>query len=208
MKKAIRDILERKAQPSANTRRFRAVLNQALRDSRAERREARAGKSASPKQLKNKRRVIEDGRMTCLDCGPRPVAEFSTVIRKSRRYFDSRCDACRKIRCIARNHNISPSKYRELLALSGGKCAVCGEAPEGKLCLDHSHTTGQLRGVLCSRCNWALAPFDGNVEFGDKLLNYLRYWAVQPMTADEIVEGLERERRMKRIRDRVKGVHS
>jgi hypothetical protein len=58
--------------------------------------------------------------------------------------------------------------------------------------------------MVCHRCNWALAPFDGNLDLGQKILDYLRYWEAQPITPAELVEGAERERRMKAIRDRAK----
>lgn len=40
----------------------------------------------------------------------------------------------------------------------GGKCEICGEFPRNKrnLDLDHCHTTGKLRGFLCSRHNTSL----------------------------------------------------
>jgi hypothetical protein len=213
MKKAIRELLNDQIL-SPNTRRFRAVLKQELVDYRSRRREAKTLKRTEVKShvrpakvkaieikppLKNNRRVIVDGKLICLVCGPQPVAQFSTVVRKGRKYFDSRCDSCRKIACIARNHNISPSKYRELLALSGGKCSICGTSSK-RLCLDHCHTSGRLRGFVCNRCNMAIAPFDGNVDLGEGVLRYLRYWSEQPMSEADLVTGAERERRMKKIR--------
>lgn len=49
-----------------------------------------------------------------------------------------------------------------LVALQNGLCAVCGEPPtarntrahwDGKLCVDHDHATGKVRGLLCNDCN-------------------------------------------------------
>lgn len=35
-----------------------------------------------------------------------------------------------------------------------GVCPLCGEAmPFASTCLDHDHTTGRVRGVLCRNCN-------------------------------------------------------
>ena len=39
-------------------------------------------------------------------------------------------------------------------AVKKGACEAC-ESTEG-LCLDHDHATGQVRGTLCRKCNWAL----------------------------------------------------
>lgn len=38
-----------------------------------------------------------------------------------------------------------------LRAEQGGRCAVCGAT--NPRCLDHDHTTGLIRGLLCRRCN-------------------------------------------------------
>jgi Autographiviridae endonuclease VII len=36
----------------------------------------------------------------------------------------------------------------------GGKCAICPEfKPKGKLVVDHNHTTGKVRKLLCLHCN-------------------------------------------------------
>jgi hypothetical protein len=44
-----------------------------------------------------------------------------------------------------------------------GVCAICGER-RGKLglCIDHDHTTKQVRGWLCGKCNRGLGCFDDN----------------------------------------------
>lgn len=52
--------------------------------------------------------------------------------------------------------------YREAKELlheeQGGQCAICGVSPD-KLYLDHCHTTGKIRGLLCSSCNTGLGMF-------------------------------------------------
>jgi 5-methylcytosine-specific restriction endonuclease McrA len=42
------------------------------------------------------------------------------------------------------------------LERQGGKCAICKKPQSDfkhRLSLDHNHKTGQLRGLLCYRCN-------------------------------------------------------
>lgn len=56
-----------------------------------------------------------------------------------------------------RQHGITPHAY-ELMENEG--CAVCGAHPEFdatvRLHIDHNHTTGKVRGLLCQPCNLAL----------------------------------------------------
>lgn len=61
----------------------------------------------------------------------------------------------------------------------GGLCAIC-ERPErtilrGKvrsLSVDHCHTTGLVRGLLCGPCNLGLGGLEDNIEF---LMNAIIY---------------------------------
>ena len=53
-----------------------------------------------------------------------------------------------------------------------GLCAIC-EGPMSRVCIDHNHTTGTPRGLLCHRCNIRLNPIE-DVEFKAKAEAYLR----------------------------------
>lgn len=55
---------------------------------------------------------------------------------------------------IAKTYGLSPAEYDRLLALQGGRCAICRGRPKSKrLAVDHDHGSGAVRGLLCSRCN-------------------------------------------------------
>lgn len=55
-------------------------------------------------------------------------------------------------------YGITWERYLEMLAAQGGKCAVCRHpcSTHGRLSVDHCHTFGTVRGLLCQRCNSAL----------------------------------------------------
>jgi hypothetical protein len=56
-------------------------------------------------------------------------------------------------------YGITPEEYDALFAAQGFACAVClTTAPETKTKwhLDHNHSTGRVRGVLCHHCNLML----------------------------------------------------
>jgi hypothetical protein len=49
--------------------------------------------------------------------------------------------------------------YNDLMEKQQGCCAICGchQAGLGKAFdVDHDHTTGKIRGLLCNACNTAL----------------------------------------------------
>ena len=66
---------------------------------------------------------------------------------------------------------------REKLSIrQGAKCGVCGK-PESsfkmRLAVDHNHKTGQVRGLLCYRCNKFIVGRH-TLESAMKLLAYLQ----------------------------------
>lgn len=54
-----------------------------------------------------------------------------------------------------------PAYRREALIKQGGKCALCKRKPAVP-CLDHCHSTGVNRGVLCRGCNSLLGKIENN----------------------------------------------
>lgn len=73
--------------------------------------------------------------------------------------------------------NISPEQYDEMFNQQQGTCAIC-EKPErtGKrLAVDHHHHTGQIRGLLCLRCNITLGFIEKVKSMRFKLRPFLRY---------------------------------
>jgi hypothetical protein len=57
---------------------------------------------------------------------------------------------------LKRRYGISPAEYDALLEKQGGTCAICRMRSKGRLCVDHCHVTGMVRGLLCNECNTAL----------------------------------------------------
>jgi hypothetical protein len=53
--------------------------------------------------------------------------------------------------------------YNRMLVRQRGVCKICGKKhPKKALCVDHRHSTGWIRGLLCNKCNFGLGSFDDN----------------------------------------------
>jgi hypothetical protein len=79
-------------------------------------------------------------------------------------------------RQIKQRYGIVPADYQRLLDLQGGGCAVCGVLPEvdRHLAVDHDHSTGTVRGLLCKCCNMAAGFLRNSPQSALALFRYLR----------------------------------
>lgn len=59
---------------------------------------------------------------------------------------------------VERTYGITAEQYEAILAVQGGVCAICQRATGAskRLAVDHDHVTGEVRGCLCSTCNWVV----------------------------------------------------
>jgi hypothetical protein len=62
---------------------------------------------------------------------------------------------------LRRTFGITPDDYDRLLDEQSGGCAICRRKPRSgtSLHVDHDHETGEVRGLLCFRCNGGLGQF-------------------------------------------------
>ena len=104
--------------------------------------------------------------------------------QKQRDYMNSKTEEervahHRKVN-LKRSFGITPEDYDTRLLRQGGACAICNKPEKtiraGKLqCLsvDHCHSTGTIRGLLCNNCNRALGMFKDDVEILRSSIIYL-----------------------------------
>lgn len=67
--------------------------------------------------------------------------------------------------------------YDKLFVVQKGKCAICKAHQskiKKKLCVDHDHTTGKVRGLLCGKCNTGLGFFKDRIENLSGAILYLK----------------------------------
>ena len=74
-----------------------------------------------------------------------------------------------------KQYGLTIEHYNKLLLQQNNKCAICEQnCPTGKkLAVDHNHTTGQIRGLLCMECNTGIGKLKDNPILIAKALNYL-----------------------------------
>ena len=84
---------------------------------------------------------------------------------------------------LKRKYGITLDQYNVILAAQGGVCKIClgadsrewkdGRKQLAPLCVDHEHKSGKVRGLLCNRCNVAIALAQENIDILASAIRYL-----------------------------------
>ena len=87
-------------------------------------------------------------------------------------------------------YGITLNDYNEMFSNQSGCCAICGkhQSQENKaLSVDHNHLTGEVRKLLCCKCNFLVGKIESNIDIIDNIFSYLE--------ENNGKEGSEREKR-------------
>lgn len=131
---------------------------------------------------------IEGKYAACRECQNRRTRESYARHRKKRLAKAARWGAAHKEQRAEQNrrsklklhYDLTPEKVDEQLKLQDGKCANpgCGATTPGQhrknWRIDHDHTTGKFRGLLCNGCNVALGMTGENESRILGLVEYLK----------------------------------
>ena len=85
--------------------------------------------------------------------------------RKASGVWPSQSGRHRKSAYMKNRYGLTLDQLDAMAHAQDGRCAICEETPQRRLVVDHCHTSGRVRGLLCHRCNVQLAPLerDGGV---------------------------------------------
>lgn len=73
------------------------------------------------------------------------------------------------------SYGITLAEYFTILEKQGGKCAICkGGTSKNFFAVDHNHKNGNVRGLLCARCNTGLARFMDDVGRLQVAVRYMK----------------------------------
>ena len=89
-------------------------------------------------------------------------------------------DHPRRWKQIKKKYGLAKEDYQKILQEQGGACYICLRTPydirpRKHLSVDHCHTTGKIRGLLCYSCNRLLLGYlvKDDVGRARRLLKYL-----------------------------------
>jgi hypothetical protein len=87
--------------------------------------------------------------------------------------------ASRKQNWKLTNVDMNEVTYNQLRESQDFKCAICNThesdfSRNQQLVVDHCHSTGRIRGLLCYRCNLGLGNFQDSLDMLLKAVEYLK----------------------------------
>lgn len=100
--------------------------------------------------------------------------------RKNGKYLASVCNKCavekHRETHLRNKYGITLDFYDKLLEEQNYVCDICHLTNNNgyKLCVDHCHSTGKIRGLLCHTCNTALGKFRDNIDLLEAAIKYLK----------------------------------
>ena len=82
---------------------------------------------------------------------------------------------------LKRTYNISPDQYDSMRKSQDFRCYICNvhensipNAGATALNVDHDHSSGTIRKLLCMSCNIALGKVNDNISILEKMIDYLK----------------------------------
>jgi hypothetical protein len=103
-------------------------------------------------------------------------AERMAKYRKNHPEHIEKNRLCKKKINLRKNYGLSITKWNEMALNQDRKCKLCGRVCESDKTfhVDHSHTDGHIRGLLCTQCNVGIGMFGDSIELLQKALLYLQ----------------------------------
>ena len=108
----------------------------------------------------SKRLRNADGlRSECKQCGN----------SRNKTYTNADKEKLRKLKSL---FNLSEDDYNAMLSHANNACEIC-HGTTGHLCVDHNHSNGKVRGILCTTCNFGIGHLEDNPAIIASAIDYL-----------------------------------
>jgi len=125
----------------------------------------------------------------CTRCRRSLPADCFSADKRAKSGLQSRCKECdKKVKKgkasyyrewhLQSKYGISSSDYETMLEQQQGNCAICEinvkHCENQRLAVDHDHDTGEVRKLLCKKCNQAIGLLQDSSLFAENASKYLR----------------------------------
>lgn len=132
-------------------------------------------------QEKQCRKCTEIKALTCFSKSTTHKDGYYASCKKCRSISSSKWNKANRERTTNNSllwkYGINLDQYQLMLTQQEGKCFCCKKDQSQltqALSVDHCHTTGKVRGLLCQECNKAIGLIKDNVETAERITQYLK----------------------------------
>lgn len=125
--------------------------------------------------------VYKDGRRSCTSCAKDQRKRWRKNNPDKCKAMQARWKIANPGKLLSASHRwklkhlygMTECHYEALYVKQDGKCLICLKKPTRKLTVDHCHSTGKIRGLLCNNCNRSLGWMGDNIQTLDRAKKYL-----------------------------------
>jgi hypothetical protein len=125
----------------------------------------------------------------CTKCGGIKKLEAFSKDNRAKDGRQSRCKLCQsevkrqmasyyRSKHLEYKYGITQDDYNRMLEEQESCCSICGihekHCEHQRLAVDHDHNTGEVRGLICKKCNQAIGLLQDNSEFAYNAYQYLQ----------------------------------
>lgn len=123
--------------------------------------------------------LLKEKRKRCAKCNR---VKGLHLFYKRGEHQTGKCKSCKKdedtsqaqLKGAIKKYGLSVDDFQALLDYDDGCCWICGGKSTRRLAVDHNHENGNVRGLLCMRCNGILARWKDDPEIALKAFTYLK----------------------------------
>jgi len=109
--------------------------------------------------------------------GNKEYSQYQMKYRKSTPERQEKWNRSRRNMAFRTAYGITVEQWEEMKEAQGNKCAICRRPFTGntkRIQVDHDHTTGQVRDLLCYKCNTLLGQCSDDIDTLQRAIAYLR----------------------------------
>ena len=112
-----------------------------------------------------------------------PGEDYKTYINRAQKVYRAVRTEAFQGYGLKKNYGLSAVEYAAMVDAQGGLCAVCSQPETARqrkssdtraLAVDHCHTSGKVRALLCTACNTGLGSFNDDPARLTAAIAYLR----------------------------------
>ncbi len=135
--------------------------------------------------LKNREKAIKDARKWAVknaDKVHKYQVEYRNLHKKEARAWSKKMYHRKKTEVefirkklkqhLQYNYGLSIEEYDKMMGECNNSCLICKK--QVKLCIDHNHETGKIRGLLCKKCNTMIGMAGDSILLLQAAIGYLQ----------------------------------